>query len=161
MNHLWSPWRGAYVDQSDKPEGCIFCNALKEEDGPHNLIITRSERGFVILNRFPYTSGHLMVVPKAHLPSLEDLDQPTTYELADLSQTALRVLRRVYSPDGFNLGVNIGRAAGAGVADHVHIHIVPRWTGDANFMTTLSETRVLPETLETTYEKVKTAWLAI
>ena len=153
-HHLWSPWRMKYIENHEKKVGCVFCNALASEDGPDNLIVFRGKLAFVILNRFPYTTGHLMVVPYSHKPSLGLLDQPERAELIELVSHATAVLDRAYQPDGFNIGVNIGAAAGAGVADHVHMHVVPRWMGDANFMSTLGDTRVLPEMLADTYQRM-------
>lgn len=155
MEYLWSPWRMTYIENADKEEGCIFCNAPAREDGPGNLIVSRGKLAYVILNRFPYTSGHLMVVPFEHQPTLEELDPPTRSEMMELTSRAMAVLRKVYSPQAFNMGANIGEAAGAGVKEHVHIHIVPRWKGDTNFMSALAGTRVLPESLEDTWRRVK------
>ena len=154
MNHIWSPWRMKYIE-SNKAEECIFCSAHQKEDSPENLIPFRGERAFVILNRFPYTSGHLMVVPFDHRPNLEELDARTRAEIMELTTRCMAVLRSIYHPQAFNMGANIGEAAGAGVKSHVHIHIVPRWAGDTNFMSILGETRVLPEVLETTYRRVR------
>lgn len=147
-----------YIQQDKDKEGCVFCQALTMADGPQNLILARGQRAYIILNRYPYTSGHLMVVPQVHQPTLEALDSPTRAEMMELSVQAMRVLRQVYHPQGFNVGVNIGDAAGAGIADHVHMHIVPRWVGDTNFMSSLAETRVLPERLEETYQRLKQTW---
>lgn len=158
MNRMWSPWRMEYMDLHDKIDGCVFCMAKTLPDGLENLIAFRGERAFVILNLYPYTSGHLMVVPFEHKPNLEVLDEPTRAEMMELSSRCMSVLREIYNPDGFNMGANIGEAAGAGVAGHVHIHIVPRWVGDTNFMSTLGATRVLPEALEATYRKVREAF---
>ncbi|MEP7136387.1 MAG: HIT domain-containing protein [Chloroflexota bacterium] len=155
MNHLWSPWRMEYIENNIKEEGCVFCNALAKTDGVENLIVLRGEHSFVILNRFPYTSGHLMVIPFEHKPNLEELDAVTRAEMMELTSRCTTVLKNIYRPQGFNVGVNIGEAAGAGVAGHVHIHIVPRWKGDTNFMSSVGETRVLPESLEDTYKRVK------
>src|SRR5512133_3524114 len=154
MKYLWSPWRMKYMEIS-KVEGCIFCIAQEMEDGTENLIAYRSERAYVILNRYPYTSGHLMVVPFAHQPNLEELDAEIRAEMMELTTQCMTVLRKNYHPQGFNVGANIGEAAGAGVQSHVHIHIVPRWAGDTNFMSAVGETRVLPEILEDTYERVR------
>jgi len=148
-----------YIENSTKEEGCIFCNAQDKEDSAENLIAFRGERVYVILNRFPYTSGHLMVVPFDHKPNLEELDPQTRAEMMELTTLCMTVLRRIYHPQAFNMGANIGESAGAGVKSHVHIHIVPRWQGDTNFMSILGETRVLPEALERTYERVKNAFL--
>lgn len=158
METIWSPWRMEYIENNERVEGCIFCRELAKPDGPDNLVVYRGSRAFVILNRFPYTSGHLMVVPIEHQPGLENLDPETRAEIIELETRALRVLREVYSPDGFNLGANIGRAAGAGIADHMHFHIVPRWSGDTNFMSTVGHTRVLPETLEETFRRIRDVW---
>lgn len=155
MNHIWSPWRMEYIESNNKVDGCIFCIMQEMEDSPENLIAFRGERAYVILNRYPYTSGHLMVVPFDHKPNLEELDSQTRAEMMELASRCMTVLRKIYNPQAFNMGANIGEAAGAGVKSHVHIHIVPRWAGDTNFMSTLGETRVLPEMLETTYYRVK------
>ena len=155
MNHLWSPWRMEYIENHDKEEGCVFCNAQAMDDSAENLIAFRGERAFVILNRYPYTSGHLMVIPFVHKPNLEELDSATRAEMIELTSRCTTALKNIYHPQGFNVGVNIGEAAGAGVKEHVHIHIVPRWKGDTNFMSTVGETRVLPEELESTYERVR------
>lgn len=143
-----------YIGNHNKEEGCVFCNAQSHADSAENLIALRGERAYIILNRFPYTSGHLMVIPFAHVSNLEELDPPTRAEMMELASRCTTVLRHVYKPQGFNVGVNIGEAAGAGVLGHVHIHIVPRWAGDTNFMSALGETRVLPEALEDTYRRV-------
>jgi len=158
MNHLWSPWRMTYIEKHKNEEACVFCSALELPDGPENLIIDRGQRAYIILNRYPYTSGHLMVVPYQHLPSLEGLDPETLTEIMELAVQSTRVLGRVYNPHGFNIGINLGEAAGAGILDHVHLHVVPRWVGDTNFMSSLGQTRVLPETLEDTYQRVKGEW---
>ena len=137
----------------------MFCNALaKKEDNSKNLIIHRGQRAFVIVNLYPYTNGHLMVAPMEHQPSLELLDVETRAEMMELVSQAIVILKKVYHPHAFNVGANIGQAAGAGVPDHVHLHIVPRWTGDSNFMSILGETRILPETIEETYNRIKDGW---
>jgi ATP adenylyltransferase len=156
MKRLWAPWRMKFVET--KTSACVFCTVQRQTDGPENLIVFRGQFSFVILNRYPYTSGHLLVVANDHLPSLEDLDAKTRAEMMELSTRGMRVLRGVYQPDAFNIGSNIGAAAGAGVAGHVHIHVVPRWTGDSNFMMTLAETKVMPEALEDTYRRLFAAW---
>jgi len=143
-----------YVENHEKQEGCIFCNALARPDNEENLIIKRSELAFVILNLYPYTSGHIMVAPMAHQPSLEFLDRDSRAEMMELVSQSIVVLKQIYNPQAFNVGANIGEAAGAGEPGHVHLHIVPRWTGDTNFMSTLGETRVLPEELEDTYQRI-------
>jgi ATP adenylyltransferase len=147
-----------YILASKTSEGCIFCDGLKHTDGPENLIVFRGLKAFVMLNRYPYTSGHLMVVPYEHQPSLDLLESGSRLDIMDLSAKALQVLEVLYKPQGFNLGMNIGNAAGAGILEHVHLHIVPRWIGDTNFMSSISQTRVLPELLEETYRRVKEAW---
>ena len=159
MNHIWSPWRMEYIENSTRENGCIFCNAQEKEDGAENLIAFRGTRAYVILNRYPYTSGHLMVAPFEHKPNLEEIDAQTRAEMMELTARCMSVLRKIYHPEAFNMGANIGEAAGAGVKHHVHIHIVPRWAGDTNFMSTVGGIRVLPEALETTYERVKNEFL--
>ena len=155
MNHLWSPWRMEYIENNNKEEGCVFCNAQAKEDSAENLIAYRGKLAYVILNRYPYTSGHLMVNPFDHKSNLEELDPETRAEMMELTSRCTTVLKNIYKPQGFNVGANIGEAAGAGVLGHVHIHIVPRWKGDTNFMSSVGETRVLPEALEDTYMRVK------
>jgi ATP adenylyltransferase len=156
MDYLWTPWRYAYIanprDESDSQ--CIFCELPKLPD-LEAKIIARGKHCFVILNSFPYTSGHVMVVPFEHSDELQKLPEPAANEMMSLLQKMEGVLRQVYSPDGINLGMNVGRAAGAGVAGHLHMHILPRWFGDTNFMTVSGETRVLPEALDETYRKLK------
>jgi ATP adenylyltransferase len=147
-----------YIQTPKSSEGCIFCEGLKLADGIENLIIHRGSKAFVMLNRFPYTSGHLMIVPYEHKPSLELLQAASRSDIMELSARAIQVLNKLYTPQGYNLGMNIGNAAGAGVAEHVHLHVVPRWVGDTNFMSSVSQTRVLPEILEETYRRVKEAW---
>jgi ATP adenylyltransferase len=161
MDYLRSPWRMKYVQGHHKTPGCVFCNEMKRPDGPQNLIVYRGSGAFVILNRFPYTSGHLMVVPFSHLGTLDMLEPSTLSEMMELLTKSTMVLSEVYHPDGYNIGANIGKAAGAGIADHIHWHVVPRWIGDTNFMSTLGETRVLSELLEVTYRDVHLAWSAL
>lgn len=158
MDQIWSPWRMNYIMNHEKKASCVFCAVVDLSDGFDNLIVARGKTAFVILNRFPYTSGHLMVVPYAHIAELEQLDSDTRAEIMDLIVKASQVLKVIYRPEGFNIGANIGAAAGAGVAAHLHFHIVPRWAGDSNFMSTLANTRVLPESLEDTYNRVTQAW---
>ena len=155
MEHLWSPWRMEYIENSYKEESCVFCTAQAMKDGADNLIAYRGERAYVILNRYPYTSGHLMVNPFEHVSSLEELDPETRAEMMELTTRCTTALKNIYRPQGFNIGVNMGEVAGAGVLGHVHIHIVPRWKGDTNFMSSVGGTRVLPEALEVTFERVK------
>jgi len=147
-----------YVLHHTQAENCIFCAALQQEDGTENLILHRGKLAFVMMNRFPYTGGHLMVVPLQHQPSFETLEASINNEIMQLIARSMQVIRLVYRPDGFNMGANIGTAAGAGVADHVHFHIVPRWYGDTNFMSTVGETRVLPEDLSDSYGRLRAEW---
>lgn len=158
MKHVWSPWRMKYIMSHDTNPECVFCQAYQQDDGPANLIIARGQFNFAILNRFPYTSGHLMIVPFSHQPAMDRLTTEIRVELIEMITKAELVLRDVYHPDGYNIGANIGAAAGAGVAGHVHFHVVPRWAGDTNFMSTLAETRVLPEALDQTFFRLKEAW---
>jgi ATP adenylyltransferase len=158
MKHLWAAWRMKYISKAEVDEGCVFCNALARPDDADNLIVARGAGAFLILNKYPYTSGHVMIVPCQHADSLELLDAPTRAEMMELVSRAIEVLRVVYNPQGFNVGINIGAAAGAGVPGHVHIHIVPRWGGDTNFMSTVGGVRVLPEELEQTYQRIKAGW---
>ena len=158
MDFVWSPWRMEYIRREDPPDGCIFCDAPKHEDNAENLIVHRGKRSFVILNRYPYTSGHVMVIPFAHVSTMHDLPEETIMEMMSLTRTAMSVIEKVYHPDGFNFGANLGVEAGAGIANHVHFHIVPRWGGDTNFMTAISATRVLPEELCETYARIAAAW---
>ena len=137
---------------------CTLCVEAAKTDGPENLVVHRGTRVFLILNRFPYTNGHIMVVPNRHCASLEQLDSETMTEMMEMTSKSVTVLRMVYQPEGFNIGMNIGEVSGAGITDHVHIHVVPRWGGDTNFMSTLAGTRVLPESLEVTFERIKQAW---
>jgi ATP adenylyltransferase len=160
MDHLWSPWRMKYINNNERSSACVFCAAPQQEDSPQNLIVARGQHTFVILNRFPYTSGHLMVVPYVHQATIEALTPEVRFELIEHISHAMQVIRAVYNPEGFNLGANIGAAAGAGIAEHVHFHIVPRWSGDANFMTTVGATRVLPEELSQTYHRILERWNA-
>ena len=158
MKHLWSPWRMKYIQKQVKVEGCVFCNVQKMPDSEENLIVHRGENAYVIMNRFPYTSGHVLVLPYVHENNLEVLDEATRAEMMELATQTMSVLGGIYKPQGFNFGANIGSAAGAGIAPHVHLHVVPRWDGDTNFMSTLGETRVLPEALEETYRRVREGW---
>ena len=151
MKQLWAPWRMPYLrGENPKVDGCMFCEKLKSADAEEHILY-RGVRCFVVLNRFPYSNGHMMVVPYRHTERLEELDDETSLELMQLVRHSLTFLREAYHPDGFNVGVNEGSAAGAGVAEHVHLHIVPRWRGDANYMTVIGETRVIPESLDDTY----------
>jgi ATP adenylyltransferase len=153
MDYLWTPWRYAYVSGADKSVECVFCEAPNEDDDKA-LIVHRGEHCYVILNRYPYTPGHVMIVPYEHLDELRRLPVEAANEMMALSQRMETVLRELYRPDGINLGMNIGKAAGAGIAGHIHMHVLPRWVADANFISVVGETRVLPETLEVTWGKI-------
>jgi ATP adenylyltransferase len=157
MDYLWTPWRYRYVAEVKNLAGCVFCEAHAANRDDEWLIVQRAVKNFVILNRYPYTSGHVMIVPYAHTADFSGLERDTAAEMMLLSQRVQAAIDDVYHPDGFNLGMNLGRSAGAGIADHLHMHLVPRWTGDTNFMTTVSETRLEPEDLATTYTKLRKA----
>jgi ATP adenylyltransferase len=154
VEHLWSPWRLSYVTGGTGRASCVFC-AAHDDEGQAALVVHRGVGAYVILNLFPYNNGHLMVVPMRHIASLVDATPDELLELMQLTQTAERVLRTAYEPHGINVGLNLGKAAGAGVADHLHVHLVPRWTGDTNFMTVVGESRVLPETLDDTAARLR------
>ena len=159
MDRLWSPWRYRYVSTAEeKAESCIFCVKPAEHHDEANLIVFRGQHNFVLLNLYPYTSGHVMVAPYAHIPTLEEADEVTATELMLLTRRTQRHLREVYNAPGFNVGMNIGACAGAGVAGHIHMHVLPRWAGDANFMTTVAETRVVPEDLTDSWRRLRTAF---
>lgn len=155
MDYLWTPWRYAYVSTAEKATGCVFCHAVKAGDDEKMLIVHRGEQCFIILNAYPYTPGHVLIVPYAHLDELQKLSAEAATEMMAFSQKMETVLRELYHPDGINLGMNIGKAAGAGIAGHIHMHVLPRWVADANFMTVVGETRLLPETLDETWRKMK------
>ncbi len=160
MDYLFTPWRYAYITgahQPDAPKECLFCARAKAADDKAALIVHRGKNCYVILNAYPYTNGHVMIVPHTHASELNKLSAETAAELMHLSQRLERVLRELYRPDGINLGMNIGQAAGAGIADHLHMHILPRWVADANFMSVIGETRMLPETLDVTWERISKA----
>jgi ATP adenylyltransferase len=154
---LWAPWRLEYVTQADELEGCPIC-AEAAGEVEESLVIHRGESAFVLLNKFPYTSGHLLVAPIAHEGELEQLGDETSLELHRLGLQGIAALKATYKPDGFNLGWNLGRAAGAGIVDHVHLHVVPRWSGDTSFMPVLADVKVLPEHLLATRERLRAAW---
>jgi len=156
MDYLFTPWRYAYVSSADRATGCIFCEAPKQPD-EKALIVYRGTDCYIILNTYPYTNGHVMIVPYAHLDELQELPSAAAAEMMELTQRMESVLRSLYRPDGINLGMNIGKAAGAGVAGHIHMHILPRWVADANFASVIGETRVLPEVLETTWQRIRSA----
>jgi ATP adenylyltransferase len=151
--HLFAPWRGEFI-RGPKPRGCIFCAMLAENKDRANLILHRSKNSFVVCNRYPYTSGHLMIVPNRHIGSLEKMPDAVLTEMMSISKLAVKALRSEFAPSGFNVGMNLGRSAGAGIAGHLHLHIVPRWAGDSNFMATASEVRVISFSLEDIYQKL-------
>jgi ATP adenylyltransferase len=155
MTHLWAPWRSAYVQGKHTAHACIFCDAAQRNADEETLVAYRGELCFVILNRYPYASGHVMIAPYAHVSRLSQATEAAAQEMMRLTRRAEAVLERVYRPDGINLGMNLGEAAGAGIEQHIHMHVLPRWMGDANFMTAVGETRVLPEALGDTYAKLK------
>ncbi|MBA3438879.1 MAG: HIT domain-containing protein [Pyrinomonadaceae bacterium] len=160
MDRLWTPWRYQYISEagggktSTESNPCVFCSLRDSDSDEHNFVLFRAHHNFVVLNLYPYTSGHLLIVPFVHTADLDQASKESTDEMMDLAKGCQTILRETYNPHGFNLGMNLGRSAGAGVADHIHLHVLPRWTGDANFMTTTGETRVLPEDLPTTYNKL-------
>ena len=155
---LWAPWRLEYVSSASEQTGCVFCRAVAAPDDADSLVVHRGETAFVMLNRFPYSSGHLMVAPIRHVGNLGELSAQEAAEIHSLSARALEVLAALFQPDGFNIGWNLGRSAGAGVVDHVHEHVVPRWQGDTNFMPVLADVRVIPEHLQATHARVEAAW---
>ena len=155
MNRLWAPWRMAYVGGSSAAVGCIFCTALAADDDAKYLILQRSSRAFLILNAYPYTPGHLMAVINRHVGALAEADAEELADAMALAGQATGALTDEYRAEGFNIGVNQGRVAGAGIEGHLHVHVVPRWNGDTNFMTTLGESRVLPEALDATYARLR------
>jgi ATP adenylyltransferase len=156
---LWAPWRLEYVSSASEQTGCVFCRAVAAPPGDaDSLVVHRGETVFVMLNRFPYSSGHLMVAPIRHVGSLGELSAQEAAEIHSLSTRAVEVLGTLFEPDGFNIGWNLGRSAGAGVVDHVHEHVVPRWQGDTNFMPVLADVRVIPEHLQATHARVEAAW---
>ena len=162
VDHLWTPWRYQYIAGVDKsPAGCVFCGALQAGDDERVHIVYRGRHAFVILNLYPYNPGHLMVVPYRHIPLLSDASTAELHEILELAQHSQRIIGEVYNAQGFNLGMNLGRSAGAGIVDHIHMHVLPRWIGDTNFITVVGETRVLPEDLAITYQKLQPRFAAL
>ena len=157
MERLWAPWRLEYVQAADEQSGCVFCSAAAADDA-ETLVVHRGERAFVLLNRFPYAAGHVMVAPYRHHGDLDALDDDEALELHRLTVAAMTALAATYRPDGYNVGWNFGRVAGAGVVDHVHLHVVPRWGGDTNFMPVLADVKVIPEHLAETRRRLAAAW---
>jgi len=156
MDYLWTPWRYAYVSGAERAAHCIFCEAPRESD-EQARIVYRGTHSYIILNTYPYTNGHVMVVPYAHLDELQKLPTEAAQEMMALTQKMEGALRSLYHPDGLNFGMNIGKAAGAGVAGHIHMHVLPRWVADANFVSVIGESRVLPESLEVTWTRIRAA----
>ena len=154
MERIWAPWRIQYI-QIEKPEGCILCEKPEQNKDALNYILYRGDKNFIILNSYPYNPGHLMVAPYRHVTNLEELTEEERHEHFEIVTRSIRVLRQVFNPGGFNIGINVGKAAGAGIEDHVHTHIVPRWQGDTNFMTVMADIRVVPEALDETYKKLE------
>jgi len=160
MDRIWSPWRYGYVSKASSSDPCIFCEKASQDRDHENFVLYRGRLNFLLLNLYPYTTGHLMIAPYQHLATLADLAEETLHEMISLARQAESHLRALYKPQGFNLGFNIGECAGAGVAGHVHMHVLPRWPADSNFMTTIGETRILPEALEATYQKLNARFRA-
>ena len=154
MEHLWSPWRLAYITGGASPEGCVFCGALTDPDA-ERLMVFRGRACFVILNLFPYNNGHLMVVPNRHIATLVDAQPDELHEMMEFTRLSEIALREAFDPQGLNVGINLGKAAGAGILEHLHIHLVPRWNGDTNFMTVIGQTRVLPQELPVTADRLR------
>ena len=159
MDHLWTPWRSTYISGRTERGGCIFCAAGQDASkDPATLVVFRGALSFIILNRFPYTTGHLMIAPYEHVSRLSAMTEAASAEMMALARRSEQILEAIYRPDGLNMGLNLGEAAGAGIAQHLHLHVLPRWTGDANFMTTVAQTRVMPEALDETYTKLRTGF---
>lgn len=152
---LWAPWRLTYIEKESPTGGCIFVDLPALDADRENLILYRGNNAFVMLNAYPYTNGHLMIAPYRHTAELSDLDEATLLEINQLLASGVRWVREAYHPDGFNIGVNLGRSAGAGIPSHIHWHVVPRWDGDTNFMTTVGNVRVLPQSLEESYDRLR------
>ena len=161
LERMWADWRSSYVANADTltdAHGCVFCNLVNASDDAEALVLERTTTTITVMNLFPYGSGHLMVAPKRHAASLLELTDEETVEITRAQARALQAIENVYAPDGANLGANLGRAAGAGVPGHLHVHVLPRWSGDTNFMTSIAEVRVLPESLRIGYDKLKANW---
>ena len=160
MDRLWAPWRAKYIESfsnEEKSENCLFCEKAKEDENEKNLVLLKGKTCYIIMNRFPYNSGHLMIVPYKHTANITDLSDEENLDLMNMLKKSINALNKALKPHGFNIGINLGRVSGAGIAEHIHLHIVPRWNGDTNFMPVLSETKVISELLEDTYKKIKEA----
>ena len=157
MKQIWAPWRIQYIKiaQAGKQKGCILCDKPKQDNDASNYILYRGEKNYIILNSYPYNPGHIMIAPYRHVANLEDLTDEERNEHLKMVSFGVKVLKKVLSPNGFNIGMNLGRIAGAGIDDHIHTHIVPRWQGDTNFMPVVTDVRVMPEALAATYEKLR------
>ena len=154
MEQIWAPWRIEYIEM-EKPKGCILCDKPKENNDAQNYILYRGDKNFIMMNLYPYNAGHLMIAPYRHIANLEELNNEELREYWQIVTRSLKVLRKVFNPGGFNIGINMGKAAGAGIEEHVHTHIVPRWQGDTNWMPVIADVRVVPEALAETYRKLK------
>jgi ATP adenylyltransferase len=154
MQHLWAPWRSKYIHAPRDKDRCVFCDVAAAGNDGETMVLYRGQFVFVLLNVYPYTSGHLMIAPYAHVSRLSQASEEATAEMMKLTRRAEAILQEQYRPDGLNLGMNLGQAAGAGIEEHIHMHVLPRWLGDANFITTVGEARVLPESLEDTYQRL-------
>ncbi len=157
MERLYSPWRSQYIENVDNLDGCFLCNAFKSKDDEKNLVLYRGKKAFIIMNLYPYNAGHVMVCPNEHIGDFTKIDKETLHEISELTQFAVKAIQKALKPDGFNLGYNLGRAAGAGLEDHIHNHIVPRWNGDTNFMPVIGEVKVISQDLKEVYHKIKKA----
>jgi len=157
MNKLWAPWRYEYIKNtiSGNSEGCLFCNIINENNDKENLIVCRGKKSYIIINRYPYNNGHLMIVPYNHFSEVEMLSDEEILEMMKFLKLSIKVLSKKFSPEGFNIGVNLGKVAGAGIDDHIHLHIVPRWTGDTNFMPVLGDTKIISQNLQETWKIIK------
>ena len=158
MQHLWAPWRSTYMKNKSDRSKCIFCDAVSAHNDEETLVVHRARLNFVILNRYPYNSGHLMIAPYEHVSRLQQINEETVDEMMRLARESERIIQEIYKPQGLNLGMNLGEAAGAGIEQHIHLHVLPRWMGDANFMTSVADTRVIPEELSQTFAKLREAF---
>lgn len=154
IKQLWAPWRMDFITENKKAEGCVFCTLVKEKEDRKNLIVHRSKNVFVILNKYPYNNGHLMVVPYNHTANLSDLTTDESKDLMEYGRKSVEVLKKSYKPEAFNLGMNLGASAGAGIKEHLHLHIVPRWNGDTNFMPIIADTKSMPQHLDASFEQL-------
>jgi ATP adenylyltransferase len=157
MDYIWTPWRYQYIKDANRRDSCVFCDIAASNDDAANLIVQRAQSNFIVLNRFPYTNGHAMVIPYQHVATLEEAPAEVLAEMMTLTRSLESALRKVYRPSGINIGMNIGESAGAGVAGHIHMHVLPRWVADSSFITSIGETRVLPEDLSVTWERLRSA----